>query len=164
MSQKTKTSSRNKCSGGLAKCKNYVGDYKDVEGVGCCEQCDKYVDENPYDPYWENMEQDFGNSKEYEKLERRGLLEDYDAYQEAFERYQESYEPWPDMRRRMASVASQKEDGEMKLIQSLIDDSIEDDDFQEAFTLFLRFSKNMDDPKKKILFDRYYEILVEPTK
>jgi hypothetical protein len=161
MSQKFKSLNRKKCSGGLANCRNYVGDYKDVEGVGCCEQCDKYVDENPYDPYWENMEQDFGNTKEYEKLERRGLLEDYDAYQDAFERYQESYEPWPDMRRRMAS---QKENGEMKLIQGLIDDSIEDDDYQEAFTLFIRFAKDLDEPKKKILFDKYYEMLVEPTK
>jgi hypothetical protein len=44
--------SRNKrCKGGLSSCKKYVGNYKDVEGVGCCEECDKYVDENPYDPY-----------------------------------------------------------------------------------------------------------------
>jgi len=161
MSQKTKSSNQKKCSGGLANCRNYLGDYKDVEGVGCCKQCDKYVDENPYDPYWEHMEQDFGNSDECAELEKRGLLEDYDAYQDAFERYQESYEPWPDMRRRMAS---QKENGEMKLIQGLIDDSIEDDDYQEAFTLFIRFVKDLDESKKKILFDKYHKMLVEPSK
>ena len=52
----------------------------------------KDVDENPYDPYWEQMEQAFGESNEYEELEKNGLVEDSDAY-----------ESWPDMRRRMAS-------------------------------------------------------------
>ena len=97
------TMSRGKrCSGGLATCKNFIGDYKDVEGVGCCEQCDKYVDENPYDPYWEHMEQAFGDSKEYEFLEINGLVEYSDAYEKAYEKFQETYEPWPEMRRRMA--------------------------------------------------------------
>jgi hypothetical protein len=100
--QKIKRVYRKKCRGGLPKCKNYVGNYKDVDGVGCCEQCDKYIDENPYDPYWEQMEQDFHNSEECEELEKKGLLEDSDAYDEAFEKFQESYEPWPEMRRRMA--------------------------------------------------------------
>ena len=59
--EKTKRIYRKKCIGGLDKCKNYIGNYKDVEGIGCCEQCDKYVDENPYDPYWEQMEQEFEN-------------------------------------------------------------------------------------------------------
>ncbi len=94
---------RNKrCSGGLATCKNFIGDYKDVEGVGCCEQCDKYIDENPYDPYWEHMEQAFGNSKEYEEFQKSFLAEDYTAYERAYEKFQETYEPWPEMRRRMA--------------------------------------------------------------
>lgn len=162
--QKAKSSNRKRCEGGLAKCKNYIGDYKDVEGVGCCEQCDRYVDENPYDPYWEQMEQNFGNSDEFVELEKRGLLEDDDAYQDAFERYQESYEPWPIMRRRMTAAVSQKESGEMKMIQSLIDDSIEEDDYQEAFTLFIRFVKDLDESKKKILFDKYYKMLVESSK
>jgi hypothetical protein len=65
------------------------------------------------------------------------------------------------MRRRMAS---KKESGEMKLIQSLIDESIEEDDFHEAFTLFIRFAKDLDESKKKILFDKYYKMLVDPTK
>jgi hypothetical protein len=157
MSRKTK-----KCTGGQPKCKNYVGEYKDVEGVGCCEQCDKYIDENPYDPYWEQMGQDFELSYEYEELKNRGLLEDCESYEKAFEIYQEGYEKWPDMRRRMAKP--QKKDGEITTIISLIDDSIEEDDFHEAFLLFIRFVKDLDASKKKILFDRYYEMLVEPTK
>lgn len=91
------------CCGGMPQCKNIVGDYKDVEYVGCCEQCDKYVDENPYDPYWEHMEQKFGDSEEYAELEKGGLLEDYDAYEKAFNKYQKTYEPWPIMRRRMVN-------------------------------------------------------------
>ena len=93
---------RKKCSGGLPKCKNYVGNYKDVEGVGCCQQCDQYIDDNPYDPYWEHMEQDFSSSKEYEELEKNNLADDSYAYHAAFEKFQETYEPWPVMRRRMA--------------------------------------------------------------
>jgi hypothetical protein len=94
---------RNKrCQGGLPSCKKYVGEYKDVEGVGCCEECDKYVDENPYDPYWEQMDQDFSNSDEYEELVKNNLEENHEAYEKAFEKYQETYEPWPVMRRRMA--------------------------------------------------------------
>ena len=100
--QKTKRVYRKKCQGGLPKCKNYIENYKDVDGVGCCEQCDKYVDENPYDPYWEQMEQAFEYSKEYEELKGQNLLEECDRYEKAFEKYQESYEPWPVMRRRMA--------------------------------------------------------------
>jgi hypothetical protein len=100
--EKTKRIYRKKCIGGLDKCKNYIGNYKDVEGIGCCEQCDKYVDENPYDPYWEQMEQEFENSDEYKELEEKGLLEDGDSYEVAFEWFQKSYEPWPIMRRRMA--------------------------------------------------------------
>jgi len=95
---------RKRCSGGLPACKNFVGDYKDVDGVGCCEQCDKYVDDNPYDPYWEQMDIAFSDSKEYEELEKQGLVEDCDEYEKAFEKYQEDYEPWPIMRRRMAKA------------------------------------------------------------
>ena len=97
---------RKKCSGGLPACKNIVGNYKDVDGVGCCEQCDKYVDDNPYDPYWEQMDIAFSDSKEYEELEKQGLVEDSDAYEKAFEKYQEEYQrlkPWPIMRRQMAN-------------------------------------------------------------
>jgi hypothetical protein len=91
-----------KCRGGLPSCKNAVGDYKDIDDVGCCQQCDQYIDENPYDPYWEQMEQLFEDSKEYEELEKSGNIENMEAYEKAFEKYQASYEPWPDMRRRMA--------------------------------------------------------------
>jgi hypothetical protein len=104
--QKPKVVRRKKCQGGLPACKNYVGDYKDVEGVGCCEQCDKYVDENPYDPYWEQMEKKFGDSPEYAELEKNNLVEDTDAYEKAFEQFQATYEDWPTMRRRMANITT----------------------------------------------------------
>jgi len=91
-----------RCSGGQPNCKKYVGDYKDVEDVGCCKACDDYIDENPYDPYWEQMEQAFGDSPEYEEAEKSGLLEHIGGYEKAFEKFQETYEPWPEMRRRMA--------------------------------------------------------------
>jgi hypothetical protein len=99
---------RKRCQGGLPTCKKYVGNYKDVDGAGCCEKCDKYIDENPYDPYWENMEQEFSDSKEYEELVKNNLEEDYDAYEKAFEKYQANYESWPDMRRRMAKSSKNK--------------------------------------------------------
>jgi hypothetical protein len=96
---------RKRCHGGLPECKNLVPlDYKDVDGVGCCEQCDKHIDENPYDPYWEQMQDAFGNTKEYEEIEKSG----YDAYEKAFEKFQETYEQWPVMRRRMAKRNSNK--------------------------------------------------------
>ena len=101
--EKPKRTYRRRCRGGLPDCKNFVGVYKDVDGVGCCEQCDKYVDDNPYDPYWEHMEQEFGDSEEYAELEKAGLVENYDAYEKAYEKYQANYEPWPVMRRRMAN-------------------------------------------------------------
>ena len=94
---------RKRCQGGLPECKNLVAlNYKDIDGVGCCEDCDKYIDDNPYDPYWDQMQEAFGNTKEYEELEKSGLLDDYDVYEKAFEKFQETYESWPDMRRRMA--------------------------------------------------------------
>ena len=96
------------CKGGEPNCKNLVGRYRDVDGVGCCERCDWYVDDNPYDPYWELMEQGFGNSAEYKELEKAGLLEDSGAYENAYEKYQESYESWPVMRRRMAHEERQR--------------------------------------------------------
>jgi len=102
---KPKTIRRKKCQGGLPNCKNFVGNYKDIDGVGCCEQCDKYIDDNPYDPYWEHMEQDFGESKECQELEENGLMDNHEAYEKAFEKFQESYESWPIMRRRMAKNA-----------------------------------------------------------
>lgn len=88
-----------RCSGGQPNCKKYVGNYKDIDDVGCCKTCDDYIDENPYDPYWEQMEQAFGDSKEAEAAR---LTEDAYAYEKAFEQFQKTYEPWPDMRRRMA--------------------------------------------------------------
>ena len=98
-----KTVRRKRCRGGQPNCKNYIGDYKDVENVGCCEQCDKYIDENPYDPYWEHMDIDFESSDEYKELKEKNLLEDSDAYEKAFEKFRDRYEPWPIMRRKMAA-------------------------------------------------------------
>jgi hypothetical protein len=100
---KPKQTRRKKCRGGQDNCKNYVGDYKDVDGVGCCEACDKYVDENPYDPYWEHMDNEFEDSEEYAELKKKNLLEDNYAYEKAYMKYQANYESWPDMRRRMAA-------------------------------------------------------------
>jgi len=48
------------------------------------------------------MDQEFSSSLEYEELEKMGLLEDSNAYDKAFEKFQASYEPWPIMRRKMA--------------------------------------------------------------
>jgi hypothetical protein len=48
------------------------------------------------------MEQNFDGSPEYEELKKNGLLEDTNAYEAAFERFQENYEPWSVMRRRMS--------------------------------------------------------------
>ena len=48
------------------------------------------------------MSQDFENSEEYAELEGKNLLEDSDTYDAAYEKFQESYESWPVMRRRMA--------------------------------------------------------------
>ena len=96
------------CYGGLPNCMNVVGAYKDVEGVGCCERCDWYVDGNPDDPYWELMAQGFENSEEYAELATAGLLDDSDAYEIAYEKYQDNYESWPVMRRRMAHEERQR--------------------------------------------------------
>ena len=83
---------RKRCQGGLPECKNLVSlNYKDIDGVGGCEECDKYVDDNPYDPYWDQIKEAFGNTKEYEELEKSGLLDDYDVYEKAFEKFQETY-------------------------------------------------------------------------
>jgi len=101
--KKPKIVRRKRCQGGQPNCKNLVDvGYKDVDGVGCCAQCDKYIDDNPYDPYWEHMDNDFEFSEEHKYLEDNNLLDDYDAYEKAFEQYQAKYESWPDMRRRMA--------------------------------------------------------------
>jgi hypothetical protein len=85
MDNKQKRPYRRRCRGGLPNCKNYIGDYTDVDGVNCCKQCDDYVDQNPYDPYWEQMEESFSLSKGYEELEKNNLLEDSYAYEKAFE-------------------------------------------------------------------------------
>jgi len=101
-----KKNRRKRCRGGQPDCKNWANGYKDVDDVGCCEQCDKYIDDNPYDPYWEQMEDAFSNSDKYEELEKKGILEL--EYEKAFEKFQESYEPWPQMRRRMALKEKEK--------------------------------------------------------
>jgi hypothetical protein len=91
-----------KCIGGQPGCNNYVNGYKDVEEVGCCEECDKYIDENPYDPYWEQMANEFSSSKEYKKLKQKKLLDNENEYEKAYQKYCDNYESWYIMRRRMA--------------------------------------------------------------
>jgi len=91
-----------KCIGGQPDCNNYVNGYKDVDGDGCCEDCDKYIDENPYDPYWEHMANEFTSSKEYKELKKKKLVNNEDEYEKAYQKYQDNYESWYDMRRRMA--------------------------------------------------------------
>jgi hypothetical protein len=98
---KLNTSPKN-CVGGFPGCKSCIGDYMDVDGEGYCDSCDKYIDQNPWDAYWEHMHNDFGESKEYKELEKAGLVEDSDAYDKARGKYVKNYEKWPDMRRRMA--------------------------------------------------------------
>lgn len=51
-----------RCKGGQPGCKKFIKGYEDVEGVGCCEECDRYIDENPYDSqennyviFWERL-------------------------------------------------------------------------------------------------------------
>ena len=60
------------CVGGFSGCKSCTGDYMDVDGERSCDSCDKYLDQNPWDPYWEHMHTDFGESKEYKELEKAG--------------------------------------------------------------------------------------------
>jgi hypothetical protein len=90
------------CVGGQPDCKNYLNGYKDVESCCCCEECDKYIDENPYDPYWEQMANEFTSSKEYKNLKRRKLVDNEVEYEKAYQKYCDNYESWYDMRRRMA--------------------------------------------------------------
>jgi hypothetical protein len=62
------------CVGGFSGCKSCTGDYMDADGERYCDSCDKYLDQNPWDPYWEHMHTDFGESKEYKELEKAGAL------------------------------------------------------------------------------------------
>jgi hypothetical protein len=91
-----------KCSSCYRNCNNYLNGYKDIDDCGCCKSCDDYIDDNPYDPYWEQIANEFSSSKEYKALKRKGKLDDSDAYEIAYEKYQANYESWPKMRRRMA--------------------------------------------------------------
>lgn len=91
-----------KCRGCYRDCNNYLEGYKDIDDCGCCKSCDDYIDENPDDPYWEQMANEFSSSKEYKELKRKKKLDDNDAYEVAYEKYQNNYESWPKMRRRMA--------------------------------------------------------------
>ena len=47
----------------------------------------------------------------------------------------------------------------IKLICSLIDDCIEENDFHEAFFLFIKFARSLDDINRDYLFNRYYKLL-----
>ena len=90
-----------KCSGCYRDCNNYLEGYKDIDDCGCCKSCDDYIDDNPYDHYWEQMANDFSSSKEYKALKRKGKLNVHVAYEDAYKTYQDNYESWPEMRRRM---------------------------------------------------------------
>ena len=90
-----------KCSGCYRDCNNYLEGYKDIDDCGCCKSCDDYIDDNPYDSYWEQMANDFSSSKEYKALKRKGKLNVHVAYEDAYKTYQDNYESWPEMRRRM---------------------------------------------------------------
>lgn len=91
-------------------------------------------------------------------LDDEGLFDD-DAYNQTYEKSQKSYASLHDTRLQVAS--SKKENEEIKMITTLIDDCIEEDEFQEAFTLFIKFVKDMNESNKKILFDKYYKMLAE---
>lgn len=56
-------------------------------------------------------------------------------------------------------TAPKKMDASIKLVQSLIDDCIEEDDFNEAFFLFIKLLRGMDNASRDYLFDRYYKLL-----
>lgn len=47
----------------------------------------------------------------------------------------------------------------LKLIYTLIDDCIEDNDFHEAFFIFIKFARSLDHISKDLLFNRYYKLL-----
>lgn len=97
-----------KCVGGQPGCTNLLNGYKDVDSVFSCKICDEFIDNNPYDPYWEHMANEFSSSPEYKQLKKQKLLKNEKAYEAAYEKYQENYESWYDMRRRMAGKAGKK--------------------------------------------------------
>jgi len=47
----------------------------------------------------------------------------------------------------------------LKLIYTLIDDCIEENDFHEAFFILIKFARSLDNINKDLLFDRYYKLL-----
>jgi hypothetical protein len=47
----------------------------------------------------------------------------------------------------------------LKLIYTLIDDCIEENDFREAFFIFIKFARSLDNINKDLLFNRYYKLL-----
>jgi|UniRef100_A0A6C0HC85 hypothetical protein len=54
-------------------------------------------------------------------------------------------------------------DPAVKTIQSLIDDCIEEKEYEEAFTLFIKFVRTLDEESRNFLFDRYYKMLDESS-
>jgi hypothetical protein len=52
-----------------------------------------------------------------------------------------------------------KLDANIKLIQSLIDDCLEEGEFDEAFLLFIKFGRTLNNEDREYLFDRYYKLL-----
>ena len=50
-------------------------------------------------------------------------------------------------------------DPNMKLIEILIDECLEEGEFDEAFLLFIKFGKTLNNESREYLFDRYYKML-----
>ena len=48
------------------------------------------------------MANEFTSSKEYKELKKKKLVNSEDEYEKAYQKYQDNYESWYDMRRRMA--------------------------------------------------------------
>jgi hypothetical protein len=46
-----------------------------------------------------------------------------------------------------------------KQILTLIDDSIEEDDYYEAFFIFIKFVKDLDNETRDYVFEKYYKLL-----
>ena len=56
-------------------------------------------------------------------------------------------------------MESENNSKNLKLICSLVDDCIEDNDFHEAFFIFIKFARTLDDVNRDYLFNRYYKLL-----
>jgi hypothetical protein len=55
--------------------------------------------------------------------------------------------------------APAKLDANIKLIQTLIDECLEEGEFDEAFLLFIKFGRSLNSESRDYLFDIYYKLL-----